>query len=564
MAASHRPPRRSPARPLATAAAVALLATWALAGCRPSTSVAPEAAAAPSAGAEKGSPADLIPWFQGSVEEAFVLAKAERRPVFLYWGAVWCPPCHALRTKLFTRPEFQARLAATVAVYLDGDTARAQIWGEKLGTQGYPTVIVFDADGREVTRIPSMLPFEQYGEVLTRALDATRPIAEVLAAAEAEGAAALPPAELNLLAFQAWDQNQGLGLDLARRRALFSRLRAETPVAQRVEKARFLALELGALATREEGEAPPSLPAAELAELTVGLRTLLADPQLRNTNLDLVLYRAGDVASLLDPTPGSERQSLSALWEAAARAIESDESLPVNERLTALLPQIALETLDLADDVAGEPPPVSLALQERVRARIRWASALPHDEEEMQYLMDTMAGLLEEAGLASEAKQLLTDKLAETTAPYYYTGWLAGLEARAGRKPEAVALYREAWQGARASRSGAAMTPFRWGSTYLRQATKLTPEAHDAIAADAATILDDLLASPDAFSHGNWSRLQTVATALETWRGEDAARSRVVDTVKSRVHAACGRFPAEGEDSSATRCRGFLVPPPAA
>ena len=71
-----------------------------------------------------------------------------------------------------------------------------------------------------------------------------------------------------------------------------------------------------------------------------------------------------------------------------------------------------------------------------MRARIRWASALPHDEEEMQYLIDTMAGLLEEAGLAGEAKQLLTEKLAETTAPYYYTGWLAGMEARPAASPK--------------------------------------------------------------------------------------------------------------------------------
>jgi thioredoxin-like negative regulator of GroEL len=560
MIASHRPSRRSTASPLATAAAVALMTAVVLAGCRPSSSAAPEGDAAPPAGAEKAAPADLIPWFQGSVEEAFALAKAERRPVFLYWGAVWCPPCHALRTKLFTRPEFQARLAATVPVYLDGDTARAQIWGEKLGTQGYPTVIVFDAEGREVTRIPSMLPFEQYAEVLAGALDATRPISEVLAAAEAKGVAALPAAELNLLAFHAYDQNEALGLARARRQALFGRFWRETPAERPAERSRFLALALAALAEDADGEEPPApLPETERAELEAGLRVLLADPTLRNTSLELVLYRAAGVVERMAPAPGAARRELVAAWNASARAVESDESLPVNERLTALLPQIALETLDLARDAAGGPPPVSLALQERVRARIRWASALPHDEEEMQYLMDTMAGLLEEAGLAGEAQQLLTDKLAETTAPYYYTGWLAGLEARAGRKPEAVALYREAWQGARERSSGAAMTSFRWGSTYLRQATKLTPEAHAAIAADAATILDDLLASPDAFAHGNWSRLQTVATALEQWRGEDAARAQVVETVKSRVHAACGRFPAEGEDSPAARCRSFLA-----
>ncbi len=315
--------------------------------------------------------------------------------------------------------------------------------------------------------------------------------------------------------------------------------------------------------TREEGEAPPALPTAEQAELSTGLRTLLGDRELFVTNLDLVLYRAGDVVALLEPEPGPERQSLVAAWNAAARAIEGDESLGTDVRLTALVPQIELETLGLPEGPNGEPPPVSLALQERVRARIRWASALPHDEEEMQFLIDTMAGLLEQAGLAGEAKQLLTEKLAEAAAPYYYTGWLAGMEARSGDGDPAIALYRQAWQGARAQSSGAAMTPFRWGSNYLRQATKLTPDATAAIGADAAIVFGDLLASPDAFSHGNWSRLQGVGSALTQWQGEDAERTRVVEDIRSQVHAACGRFPAEGEDSPAARCRSFLEKAPA-
>jgi len=529
----------------------------ALAGCRAAETAAPEPGPKPTAVATTA--ADPIRWFQGTVEEAFALAKAERKPVFLYWGAVWCPPCHALRTKLFTRPEFQARLASTVAVYLDGDTERAQTWGEKLGTSGYPTVIVFDADGREVTRIPSLLPFEQYAEVLARALDATRPVAELLATARAGGIVSLAPAELNLLAFHAWDQNEALGLDRAARRALFTRLRSETPLERKVEKARFLALELAALAAREEGEAAPELAAAERVELVVGLQKLLTDRELLRTNLDLVLYRAAAVVPLLAPAPGAERAALAETWTAAARAVESDESLPTEERLTALLPQIELERLDSAATPGDEPPPVSPALQERVRARIRWASALHHDEDQLQALIDAMAGLLEEAGLAAEAKQLLTDRLAEAAAPYYYTGWLAGMEARAGHATEAVALYREAWQGARQRSSGAAMTPFRWGSSYLRKAAELTPAATDAIAADAALVLGDLLASPDAFAHGNWSRLQGLATSLETWRGEDPARARVVAAVEAQVHAACDRFPAEGEDSPAARCRSFLA-----
>ena len=35
-----------------------------------------------------GSSADEIQWFSGDVEQAFLQAKEEGKPIFLYWGAV--------------------------------------------------------------------------------------------------------------------------------------------------------------------------------------------------------------------------------------------------------------------------------------------------------------------------------------------------------------------------------------------------------------------------------------------------------------------------------------------
>jgi len=512
--------------------------------------------AAPSAGSSAGAGAgDDLPWFEGSVEEAFALAASERRPLFLYWGAVWCPPCHALRSRLFTRPEFRARLAESVAVYLDGDTERAQIWGERLGTAGYPTVIVFDADGREVTRIATMLPVEQYAEVLARALDATRPIREVLAAVEREGPAGLPAAELNLLAFYSFEQDGRLDLDDARRLALFERLWRETPAEQPIERGRFLALFLQTLARVEPA---PQLAAGARAELATALGELLADPRARATNLDLLLYAAPGVVRRLAPEPGAERDALVAAWNAAARALEDDAGLALDDRLTALLPQLELALLDAAGESPAPPP----ELRERIRERVAWASGEVRDADELQAVMSTMAGLLEDAGLAVEAERLLADKLGETAAPYYYLSWLASLEARAGRAETAVARYREAWQGARASGSGAAMTPFRWGSTYLRRALELAPADSATIRADGETILADLLASPDAFAGGNWSRLEGLGLALAAWRGEDPERAAVVEALRSRVAEGCPRFPDQGPDSPASRCRSFLTPPP--
>jgi len=534
-----------------TAAALVLLLLTAACGGPARQQAAPE----PAPEAVTAPADDGIPWFEGSVEAAFELAKRERRPVFLYWGAVWCPPCHALRARIFPRPEIRARLAAAVPVYLDGDTERAQIWGEKLGTQGYPTVIVFDADGREITRLPSLLPVGEYADLLASALDAARPISDVLAAAEAEGVATLPDAEVQLLAFYSWDQDSALGLDAARRRELFARFRSELGPDRKLERARFLALELAALA---ELEPAPALSSAERTGLASSLTALLSDPATRSTNLDLLVYRAGAVVTRLAPEPGPERDALVAAWSAAAREVEADEALSVDDRLSALAPQLELATLPPA---AGPTPAVPEALRERVRERVRWADAAIADEDELQAVMDTMAGLLEEAGLLDEAKSLLSERLAETAAPYYYVGYLASLEAKSGRAPEAVALYRDAWQRARGATSGAGMTPFRWGSGYLRQAMKLTPDAEAAIAADSRAVLAELLGSPDAFAGGNWGRLTGLATAFEQWRaGDESERGAIVDAARAQVAAACAGLADAGPDSPGSRCRGFLAP----
>ncbi|MDO8729332.1 MAG: thioredoxin family protein, partial [bacterium] len=84
------------------------------------------------------------------VDAAFALAKASHKPLFLYWGAVWCPPCNQVKATIFNRQDFIDKSRHFVPVYLDGDTPGAQKLAARFKVRGYPTMILLKADGSEI------------------------------------------------------------------------------------------------------------------------------------------------------------------------------------------------------------------------------------------------------------------------------------------------------------------------------------------------------------------------------------------------------------------------------
>ncbi len=506
---------------------------------------------------------DGIAWFDGEVDDAFALAREENKPLFLYWGAVWCPPCHYLKTKIFTREEFVAQTRAFVSVYLDGDTERAQILGERFGAMGYPTVILFNPAGQEMTRVPSTLPVERYTEVLERAMSRMRPIKEILGDVLATGPANADAIDLNLLAFYAWSQDHEVKLADEEKLATFRTFYRETPEALADERSRFLTLYLSEAIRRsreKDGAADPVLSSDELVALRSAVPALLSDSRLLGLNLDLLLYWSRETVELLHPEATPERADLITAWKAAATAVEADASLTVDDRLSALLPRIWLTELELVAETgaaeSGDGGEVALPeeLRQQIRERIAWAGETVTDEGELQAVMSTMAALLEEASLSSEAEALLSDRLADTAAPYYYMSWIAGMKREAGQPDEALEWYRKAYDSATGR-----YTRFRWGSIYLRQLMKLAPADAVTLEAEAIPILDELLTLEDAFAGGNHSRLGQLDSALHKWN-ESGEHEALLARLRDRVHAACDRYPQDGDDAQRDRCEAFLHP----
>lgn len=268
-----------------------------------------------------------IPWFDGSVDEAFAQASRLGKPVFLYWGAQWCPPCHELKATIFQRPEFIQQSALFVPVYLDGDSERAQLYGEQFGEMGYPTVIIFSADGVEVTRIPGGMNIEQYVGVMDLALNALRPVADLVE--EVRLGETLDDSAWKLLANYSWGQDRGRALGEQELSEAATMLAAACPDRLSVEKSKLQMLAVEAWLMDEERD--PALADQYLATVNA----VIGSQWAIEANLSSLLFNSGSMVSLL-AQEGEARQRLHDRLQETLLSLIADPETHVLTRLDAL------------------------------------------------------------------------------------------------------------------------------------------------------------------------------------------------------------------------------------
>jgi thioredoxin-related protein/predicted Fe-S protein YdhL (DUF1289 family) len=364
-----------------------------------------------------------IAWFEGDVQEAFDAARAEDKPIFLYWGAVWCPPCNRVKATIFTRAEFIAKSRLFIPVYLDGDTESAQIWGDKFGVLGYPTIMVFDSGGNEITRIPGGIDIEAFAGVLDLALREIRPVKDALRAVLADSPQ-VSGDDFKLLAYHSWEQDRESLIPDEELVGTFKLLEERTPSEMPAEKSRLFVQYLTAALRGED-----DLTAGQKKEALARLQGILEDPELVRANLDFFRYYAGHVVGKLTSEESPDRSELMNVWLAAMDRIWLDERCSVTERLGALTPQVQFCTLD--DKEACMPPELVACIKERVA----WADMTATEQHERHTAINTAARLLTSAGLDDEAKKLLLTEMDNSEAPYYLMGWPTGCAGHTAWRP---------------------------------------------------------------------------------------------------------------------------------
>ena len=526
-------------------AALCLASPWLLVACSKAPEPAAPAAAptqAAAAHAEQG-----VAWRTGDVDAVFAAAKATKMPVFLYWGAKWCPPCNQVKATIFNRQDFIERSRHFAPVYVDGDTASAQRLASRFKVSGYPTMILFTPDGKEITRLPGEVDADQYMRVLNMGMNGARPVRETLAAALSVDSAArtqLTPEDWRMLSFYSWDTDDAQLVAKDDVAATLQKLAGACP-ADQADSATRLALK-AAVAEATAKDAKPRDDATGAALIA----KVLADNQAARANFDILTNYASQLAShvTLEKTPA--RAKLITGWDAALARLAGDATLSTADRLTAAAAQAQLAQVDLGKN------PMPEAVQRNVREQVARADRETTDPYAREAVISTAADALEEAGLMAESDALLTRELARSQTPYYYMLGLAANAKKRGDKAAALDWYEKAYAAA----DGPA-TRLQWGAGYVSALVDLAPQDARRIEAAATHVIGELDAKPDTFFGRNQKSLERIGKRLTAWN-KDNKHDDSLQRIRAQMAEVCARLPAG--DPARAECGSTLRPAAAA
>ncbi|HSW12382.1 MAG TPA: DUF255 domain-containing protein [Solimonas sp.] len=91
------------------------------------------------------------PGWQTDPERAFARARETQRPLFLYLEARWCHWCHVMQQETLSDPAVRAELSRHYVV-LKVDHDANPLLANRYRDYGWPALIFFDADGREIVK----------------------------------------------------------------------------------------------------------------------------------------------------------------------------------------------------------------------------------------------------------------------------------------------------------------------------------------------------------------------------------------------------------------------------
>lgn len=438
-------------------------------------------------------------WFKGTPDQAFTEAQREKKLVFLYWGAIWCPPCNELKAQVFSQPRFAELMQNFVPVYLDGDSEDAQIWGERLQASGYPTVLVLTSDKKEVFRLNSSISVDEFSEAITSLMAESQAFEKAVQNVESGKAG---PRDYQVLAFASWDSLPDDPWTSAKKIALLEKAAKTSPADMKKEKALLAGTYLGLLSGEKEKTVSDK-------DLDFAFQAIFKDESTVWASRAFINYAAESLVPWLGWKAKSKPyQELKAQWLAAAALIQANPKASVDTRLWTVNPEITFYLYEHPNQK------VNADLKIKVEKAVARADADAKSEFDRHAAISGAAYLLRQVGSHEEARRLLEAEVKRTNTPWYYYGSLSALESELKNEAAAQkwsALARETVKG-RASK-------IQWiTSDLLLNAKDKSRKAY--VLSISREFYAEALQNKDGFAGRNNMRAKRVEEALQGWKAD--------------------------------------------
>jgi thiol-disulfide isomerase/thioredoxin len=468
-----------------------------------------------------------IAWFEGDVNAAFDAAKASKKPVFLYWGAKWCPPCQQLKSSVFLRSDFIEKSKEFIAVHLDGDDPGAQQWGEKFHVVGYPTVVILRADHKEILRLTGGMDLSLYADLLDVALSDVKPMADVLAAAHGSGAA-LSHGDCQRLAYNAWilgdyteAQRSSLAADLAHATTQCGGMSS-------IERAR---LTVASAALK---------PTPETVTQVIGI---VEDPSVAPRIADALDSLGDDVFKDVQSRGAPVAAQFLADWTRTMDSVANNPAVIDADQLYAIAAKLEVAKQFAKDDKV----PADLAAA--ARARIAAALAKNQDPYVRAGIVNAASHIYDQLEDEEGEYAMLKAQLATAKAPYYYMSDLGEIEEKRGHKAEALAWFARAY-----AESQGVATRFQWGTLYLNALLRISPTDRTRIRQTGIAVIAEL-DGPERIQARTRMRLEKLDDGLRKWNAKHQYDADI-QALRARMSSVCGKLPRS--DAGIASCQKFL------
>lgn len=460
-----------------------------------------------------------IAWREGDVDDAFAEAKATNKPVLLYWGAKWCPPCNVMKQTLFKDPAFIAEAANFIPVHLDGDAKDAQLWGDKFGIQGYPTVIILTPERAEITRLAGGATASALADALRVAAKRTTPIEDVLR--RAHNPKSLSSDDWEVLAGFDWRHDPVHFSDPPKAAPFYAQLADAAPDPA---MARHFALTSLIMATH--GDDISRLAPVDQARLRATLPSILTNADEAKANRQELSYGTANlILGLPDP---SEREALGHELVSALDRIADDGSLSLDDRLVTIEGDITLSKSTHGGKVA---PDVMAKLHRRVAAADKAAT----DPMARQAVMYDAGEALADAGDFTGAEKLMKGELPHAIGPYLYMLDLAGIAEERKDYKSAIGWLKKA-----ALTAQGPATRVQWATIYSNGVIRMTPGDKAAVEASGDTVIAALAKNDSGYAERTSKRATGWASKLREWSAQHDGTA-VLSRLEVEMDSACVR-----------------------